>query len=116
MSNKYITVLDVQNEYVLCALIKHFSGSYQMENIFSKAIPSPENPDETAHIIKSMFQEVNAYPSGRLITSISGRDVAIRILSLPPLGGVKAKELDEMVKYELMIHLPVNVEGQPGQL
>jgi len=53
---------------------------------------------------------MDIYPPKNVVVSISGKDAAVRLLNLPPLGDRKAKDVEEMIRYELMMHLPVNIE------
>ncbi len=116
LNSKYITALDVQDRYVLCVQIRYSSGSWDIYKTSRKEIPPPENDEnsshyaQTAHAIKSLLQTMDIYPPKNLVTSISGRDAAVKLLSLPPVSDKNLKDVEGMVRYELMMHLPVNVE------
>jgi Tfp pilus assembly PilM family ATPase/Tfp pilus assembly protein PilN len=115
-SNRYITALDIQDRYVRCVQIGYFSRSWNVQKTSLKEIPASEDNEEsshdihTAHVIKSLLQEIDTYPPRNLVTCISGKDAAVRLLGLPPVGDRNVKDIEEMVKYELMMHLPVNIE------
>lgn len=110
-----ITALDIQDRYVKCVQMKYSSHSWSIHQTGMKEIPDPENdgaPNHTniAHTIRSLLQEMDIYPPRNLVTCISGRDAAVKLLFLPPVADKHMKNLEEMVKYELMSHLPMNVE------
>jgi len=115
-SNRYIVALDIQDRYVKCAQIRYSAHSWNVQKTALKEIPPSEDNEDsshdinTAHIIKSLLQEMDIYPPANVVTSISGKDVAIRLLALPPVGDRNVRDIEEMVKYELMMHLPVNIE------
>jgi len=115
-SNRYITALDIQDRYARCVQIRYSAHSWNVQKTALKEIPpSEDNEDsshdiQTANVIKSVLQEMDIYPPGNVVTSISGKDVAVRLLALPPVGDRSVKDIEEMVRYELMMHLPVNIE------
>ncbi len=114
--SKSIVALDIRDKYVRCVQIRHSSGKWKVQKSSLKEIPPSEDNEnsshqiQTAHVIKSLLQEMDIYPPKNVVVSISGKDAAIRLLNLPPLGDRKAKEVEEMIRYELMMHLPVNIE------
>ena len=130
--NKYIIGLDIHDAYVQCAQIRRSSGKWNVQKSSLKEIPSSEDSEDsshhiqTAHIIKSLLQEMDIYPPKNVAVSISGKDAAIRLLNLPPMDDKKAKDVEEMIRYQLMMHLPQILEvdlnpvrvaaGQPGLL
>lgn len=115
-SNRYIVALDIQDKYVRCVQVKYSSRSCNIQKTSLKEIPSPEDNQDSshdthiAHVIKSLLQEMDIYPPKNVVTSISGRDAAVKLLVLPPVSGRNVKSIEEMVRYELMMHLPVNMD------
>ena len=120
-SNRYITALDIQDRYVKCVQIRCSLHSWSAQKTSLKEIPPPEVPAyagiedssrdvHIAHVIRSLLQEMDIYPPENVVSSISGRDAAVKLLTLPPVGDRSIKDIEEMVRYELMMHLPVNIE------
>ncbi len=116
VGSRSIVALDIRDKYVRCVQIRYSSGKWNVQKSSLKEIPLSEDNEnsshqiQTAHIIKLLLQEMDIYPPKNVVVSISGKDAAIRLLNLPPLGDRKAKEVEEMIRYELMMHLPVNIE------
>jgi len=114
-SKGYITALDIQDTYVRCIQMRSSSHSWTVQQAAGKEIPPPEDEDVSHHTriayaIRTLLQEMGIYPPENLVTCISGRDTAIRLLALPPVDNKHMRNVEEMVKYELMSHLPMNVE------
>jgi Tfp pilus assembly PilM family ATPase len=115
-SKRYMVALDIQDTYVKCAQIEYSAHSWNVQKTALKEIPPSEDNEDSSHdidiarIIKSLLQEMDIYPPRNVVTSIGGKDVAVRLLALPPVGDKNVKDVEEMVKYELMMHLPVNIE------
>ena len=114
-NDRCITALDIQDRYVKCIQMRYSSHDWEIQKTAQKEIPTPEDEDTSyythiAHAIRSLLQEMDAYPPRNLVTCISGSDAAVRLLSLPPVDDRHMSKLEEMVKYELMMHLPMNVE------
>ncbi len=115
LSRGYITALDIQDRYVKCTQMKYSSHSWSIHQTAQKEIPQPENGGASnhthiAHTIRTLLEEMDIYPPRHLVTCISGRDAAVRLVSLPPVADKHMKNIEEMVRYELMMHLPMNVE------
>lgn len=115
LHKRRITALDIQDRYVKCAQLQLSSRSWRVQRSAVKEIPAPENDDASnhvhiAHTIRTLLQEMDIYPPRNLVTCISGRDAAVRLLSLPPVTDKHMKNIEKMVRYELMGHLPMNVE------
>jgi Tfp pilus assembly PilM family ATPase len=113
---RYVVALDIQDTYVKCVQIRHSSGTWNIQKTSLKKI-SPSDEQEgsshevhTANVIRSLLQEMDIYPPKNVVTSVSGRDAAVKLLTLPPVGDRNVKDVEEMVRYELMMHLPVNIE------
>jgi len=113
---KDIIALDIQDKYVRCVQLRYQAHSWRVQKTALKEIPLPDGDESAsqnifaAHSIKSLLQEMNLYPPKNLVTSICGRDSSIKILDLPPVEGRDLKEIENMVIYELMMNLPVNIE------
>ncbi len=116
LGSRSIVALDIRDRYVRCVQIRRSSGKWNVQKSALKEIPPSEDNENSSHqiqtalIIKSLLQEMDIYPPKNVVVSISGKDAAVRLLNLPPLGDRKAKEVEEMIRYELMMHLPVNIE------
>jgi len=117
LNNRYVIALDIQDEYVRCVQIKYSSrGTWSVQRSSCKEIPYPEDNEDIAHhvrtaqAIESLLQEMSIYPLKNVVTFINGRDAAIKILDFPPVSDRKATDLEQMIRYELMMQLPVNVE------
>jgi len=116
LSSKSIIALDIRDKYVRCVQVRYSSGKWKVQKSSVKEIPPSEDNEDSSHqiqtalIIKSLLQEMDIYPPKNVVVSISGKDAAVRMLDLPPLGDRKAKDVEEMIRYELMMHLPVNIE------
>ena len=116
LGNRFVIALDIRDKYVRCVQIRHSSGKWNVQKSSLKEIPPSEDNEDSSHqiqtalIIKSLLQEMDIYPPKNVVVSISGKDAAVRLLNLPPLGDRKAKDVEEMIRYELMMHLPVNIE------
>lgn len=109
-----IIALDIQDRYVKCVWISYQNlHSWNVQKIIQRELPPSEDIEDptyqnhTAHVIKSLLQA--NYPPENLVVSINGRDTAVRLLTLPPVGDRKAKDIQKMVRFELMTHLPVTI-------
>ena len=107
-SKGYITALDIQDRYVKCIQLWYSARSWHIEKSALKEIPPPQDDEtasrhiQTANVIKSLLQEMGAYPPVNLVTCISGRDVSVRPLDLPPIGDRGLSDVDQLVRYQLM--------------
>jgi Tfp pilus assembly protein PilN len=114
--NSYSVILDIQEKYVKCVQVKYSSHSWSVQKTAQREIIIPEDEADSSHytrisqVIKSLLEEMGIYPPKNLITAINARDAAVKLLNLPPLNNEKMKSIEEMVRYELMMHLPVNIE------
>ncbi len=110
-AKSYTNIIEIQDRYIKCLKVLQSSKGY---NVLKTAIGSLnlDNKDDSAdnitYVIKSLLLEIDSYPPKNLIISINGRDTMIRLLDLPPINN--EINPDNMIRYELSLHLPLNVD------
>jgi hypothetical protein len=116
LGKRHIVALDIQDRYVKCAQLRYSSRSRQIEKTSLKEIPPSQDYEDTphytqtAHTIESLLKEMDIYPPKNLVTCIGGRDATVKPLILPPLDERSTKDVEQVVRYELMMQLPVNMD------
>jgi Tfp pilus assembly protein PilN len=107
-----VTVLDIQEKHVKCSQLIYHEGKWSIYKSLQEELPpSDKNQDsnyDTVHIIKTMLQEM--VEPKYLIVSISGRDVSIKLLNLPPINEKKSDNMEGVIKYELGTQLPISID------
>jgi len=106
----YSTILEIHDRYIKCIQIKHSARKYSVLKSVRTEIANGNETDDIAYIVKSLLKEMDIFPPKNLIALISGRDASIRLIDLPLLTDKGYNDLDEMVKYQLMPNLPINIE------
>ncbi|MGQ9609461.1 MAG: hypothetical protein ACUVWN_09170 [bacterium] len=91
----------------------HSSKGYSVLKIATGNL-NPDSKEDTIdninYVIKSLLLEIDSYPPKNPIISLNGRDTMIRLLDLPPINNEKFVNLDNMIRYELSMHLPLSVD------
>ncbi len=112
-TKKYINIVEIQDKYIKCLKVLQSSGKYNVLKTAIRDLNSDNGDDVVGHIayvIKSLLLEIDSYPPKYLILSLNGRDTMIRLLELPPINSEKFVNPDNMIRYELSIHLPLSVD------
>lgn len=110
---RYLNIIEIQDKYVKCLKILRSSGKYSvLKTAIGELKPDSKDDviDHIAYVIKSLLLETDSYPPKYLILSLNGRDAMIRLLELPLINNEKFVNLDNMIRYELSTHLPLNVD------
>ncbi len=108
LGSKYITVLDINDEYIRCAQVLRASGEWR---VWRSAVEENVSSDENMpYVVKSLLQEIDAHPPKNMVISISGRDTSIKLFDFPPMDDEKLRDVEGIVRYELMAHLPMKIE------
>ena len=112
LTNKHINVLDIQDRYVKCSQLINQDKKWSIGKSLQKEIQPIDRDQNTnqdiVSTIKSMLQEIGV--SDNIIVSISGRDVSIKLLELPPMSDKKFKNIEGMLRYELGPQLPMDID------
>lgn len=108
LGSKYITVLDINDEYIRCAQVKRSSGGWRVwRSAVEKNVSSDEN---MPYVVRSLLQEIDASPPKNVVISISGRDASIKLFDFPPMDDERLRDVEGIVRYELTAHLPMKIE------
>ena len=103
MAARNIVGLDIGSRFVKAVQLTESSGTYKITE-FGIAEVSPQV--SVADVVGELFSK-KAFKTKRVVTSVSGRFVFVRYISMPVMTD---EELVNAAKYELGKYIPVEVD------
>jgi type IV pilus assembly protein PilM len=103
MAERSIVGLDIGSKFIKALQLTHKNGQYKITEFGIQEI----NPDVSIpDTINELFSR-KSFKSKRVVTSVSGRFVFVRYISMPVMSD---EELSNAAKYELGKYIPVEVD------
>ena len=103
MASRILVGLDIGSKFVKAVQLSETSGSYRVTEFgIAEISPQVSVPD----VIGELFSK-KAFKTKRVVTSVSGRFVFVRYISMPVMSD---EELVNAAKYELGKYIPVEVD------